>query len=97
MHLKLVDWPLLVPGAKSIHETWANVQVMCIYPLISMKSVLLLFMLIKLDEIFIFFMSFAKIKSFRKISNFEGQNIGRFQVNLQIEPMCEAANYELRV
>ena len=64
-----------------------------------MKSIISIFMLIKLDKIFIFSMFLAKIKSLmsRKMQNFEDQYIGQFEANLQIESMCEAANYELRV
>ena len=44
-------------------------------------------------------MSATKIKSLMSghIANFEGQNIRQFQANPYIEPMYEAANYELRV
>ena len=47
LHLKLVAWPLFIPGAKPlIFWNWTNVHFLCICLLISMKSAIYSFVLI---------------------------------------------------
>ena len=77
----------------------ANVQVRCMYSLMSAKSTIYSYMVLKLDQIFTFALSLVETNSLMrcKIWRREGQIIRQFQANLQIEPLSGTANYELRV
>ena len=62
IHLKLVDWPLLVLGNKPIYET-GPIYKSCVYfQLYRQNQQYFLFILIKLGNVFIFALSFAKNK-----------------------------------
>ena len=92
VHLKLVDWPLLIPGAKPVYETepmynyFVNIQLykkLTIYSLMSIKE----------GRAFTLTIPIAKILSIisRKIQ------IMKAKIKDNSEPMYEVPNYELRV